>query len=196
MIDTAVPAFLRNFELTRLARDTSTVIALGSDYRIQWVNPGWERFAGENGGDAIRRRFGVGASYLGGIGGPLRHYYQGAFDNALLTGEPFELDYECSSADVFRRFRMLTLPIGGEGLLVVHSGVVEHPHGREGCEALEDAYRLPGGILVQCANCRRSRRRDGSWDWVPQWVTVVPPQTSHGLCASCRGFYWAAPSAR
>lgn len=192
-----MPTFLRKFELARLARDTSTVVALDDEYRIQWVNPSWERFARENSGDAIGRRFGVGASYLGGIGGPLRLYYQAAFDNALLTGEPFELDYECSSADRFRRFHMLALPVGREGLVVAHSGMVEHPHGGDACEALELAYRLPAGIIVQCANCRRVRRTDGaSWDWVPAWVTVIPPQTSHGLCASCRAFYLGVSTTR
>lgn len=191
MTETAAPALLSSLELTQLERETSSLIALDSNYAIQWVNPSWERFARENSGEAIPRRFGIGTSYLDGIEGPLRHYYRSAFENALLTGEAFELDYECSSADVFRRFHMLALPLGREGLLVAHSRIVEQPHDREAHEALEQAYRLPAGMIVQCANCRRVRRKDGSsWDWVPAWVTVVPPQTSHGVCASCRGFYW------
>jgi hypothetical protein len=193
MIATAEPAFLNARELMRLAGDASTLIALDPHYSIQWVNPAWERFARDNGGAATLQRFAIGTSYLEGIGGPLRDYYRSAFDNALLTGEPFYLDYECSSSDVFRRFHMLALPVGGEGLLVTHSQIVERPHDREGHEALERAYRFPSGMVVQCANCRRVRRSDGSsWDWVPAWVTATPEVTSHGICASCRGYYWGA----
>jgi hypothetical protein len=197
MIDTAAPGFLDKLALPTLARDASSLIALDANYAIQWVNPGWERFARENGGTALLPRFGIGTSYLSGIGGPLRDYYRSAFDNALLTAEPIELDYECSSADVYRRFHMIALPLDREGLLVAHSGIVERPHDREGHEALERVYRFPAGMIVQCANCRRVRRNDGScWDWVPSWVTVVPETTSFGICAPCRGYYWGAPKKR
>lgn len=54
--DTAEPAFLKKLELTKLACDASILVALSATYSIQWVNPGWERFARENDGAAILRR--------------------------------------------------------------------------------------------------------------------------------------------
>lgn len=187
----ALPAFLGRFDLERLAKDASTIVAIDERYATQWLNPGWEIFARENHGEAIPMRFGLGTCYLDGISGPLRGFYQAAFENALLTGEPFELDYECSSPQVFRRSHMLVLPVSGEGLLLVHSLVVERPHDRAEQPSLEEAYRLANGMILQCANCRRVRRKDGSsWDWVPAWIAATPPRTSHGICACCRGFYW------
>lgn len=188
-----VPAFLGRFELELLQRDASTIVAVDDAYAIRWFNPGWEAFARANGGAAIRSRFGLGTSYLDGIAGPLRSFFRAAFDNSMLTSEPFELDYECSAPEVFRQSHLLALPVIGEGLLLVHSVVVERPHAHDEHPSLESVYRLPTGVIVQCANCRRVKRRDGSsWDWVPAWVAALPPSTSHGICASCRGLYWGA----
>lgn len=193
MIDQVPPAFLDSFDLDLLAKDESTLVALDEHYVIRWFNPGWEVFARKNRGEAIPIRFGRGACYLEGIVGPLQGFFRAAFDNALLTGEPFELDYECSSERVFRHSHMLAMPIGREGLLLVHGIIIERPHDRAAYPSLEDAYRLPSGMIVQCANCRRVRRKDGSsWDWIPEWIAAMPPRTSHGICGCCRGFYWGS----
>ena len=187
-----LPSYLARFDLERLSRETASIVALDCAYLIRWVNTGWEQFARENEGDAVLARWVPGASYLDGIQGPLRGLLQAAFENAQLVGEPFELEYECSSPDRFRACQLRALPFREEGLLLSHSILVEAPHERVACAALEASYRDPtSGLLVQCANCRRVRRLDArAWDWVPAWVEQIPDATSHGICAACRGFYW------
>ena len=187
-----VPAILAaRFDVDALDRDESTNVAIDPAGTILWVNRAWERFATANGGADVLRRFGLGGSYLGAISPSLQGFYASAFSNALASGEPLELDYECSSAETFRRFHMRGLPIGQEGLLLEHSLVVEHPHDRAVLEPIDALYASPDGVVVQCSNCRRVRRTTGlAWDWVPAWVRSFPPRTSHGLCDSCRAFYW------
>jgi hypothetical protein len=187
----AFPTFLANFDADALARDASTIVALDPAGIMLWMNDAWTRFARENGGDAVLARFGVGACYFDGIGPILRGYYEGAFANALLTSEPFVQEYECSSGEIFRLFFLRVLPIDARGFLVEHSLRVAQPHDRPPCEAIEARYRNARGFLVQCSNCRRMRRADGrTWEWVPAWAEHATPDTSHGLCHACAGFYW------
>lgn len=194
IVDTAadLPPYLARFDLDRLARETASVIALDGAYVIRWVNSGWEQFARENQGDEVLHRWAPGASYLDGIAGPLRDLFKSAFDNAQLVEEPFELEYECSSPECFRACQLRGFPFKHEGLLLSHTVVVETPHERVASAALEARYRdATGGMILQCANCRRVRRPDArSWDWIPAWVEHVPEDTSHGICPACRGYYW------
>jgi len=193
----ALPPLLAGFDAKRLSEDPSTLVALDEDNVIVWVNSGWERFARENGGECVLARFGPGASYLSGIDPLLRGFFKTAFGNALVTGDRFELDYECSSTRSYRQFHMAALPLGGRGLLLVHSRLVEDALQREASRLASAAYRGSTGSVVQCANCRRVRRADGSaWDWVPAWVERSPEQASHGICPSCRGYYWGAHRSR
>ncbi len=189
----SAPKLLAGIDVERLAVDPSIIVALDRDADIVWVNDAWLRFARENRGESILERFGPGASYLSAIEPKLRGFFQTAFENVLMTGEPFELDYECSSADTFRLFHMLVVPIGRAGLLIVHSRLVERPQHRWAEPENDPVYRQPNGIIVQCANCRRVRRADRTgWDWVPAYVDEVPNRTSHGICSFCRAYYWGA----
>ena len=191
-VEAPIPEFLRPmFEGTTLAEGPATLVALAPDGTILWVNAAWREFARANDGDDVLRRFGPGQSYFAGAGGPLRSFYEGVVQNALLTGEPFEQDYECSSAEVFRIYHLRVLPFGVDGLLLEHSLVVERPHEQEDHDAVEPCYRNASGMIVQCANCRRVRRAEGdAWDWVRPWVSDLPTNTSHGICSACMGYYW------
>ena len=192
-----MPKLLAGFELERLEVDPSAIVALDADANIVWVNEAWLRFARENGGERGVERIGPGANYLNGIDPVLRGFYATAFENVMLTGEPFELDYECSSAETFRLFHMRALPIGHEGLIIVHSRLVERPHHRRGEPDNAALYRQATGMIVQCANCRRVRRVDGSgWDWVPEYVRQTPDGATHGICSFCRAYYWGTPTRR
>ncbi len=183
-------AVLGDLDRPLLDEDPSVIVALDPAWTILWTNAAWGRFAAENEGAEIARRFGPGASYLAGVSGELRDYYERAFRRAFTTGEPFVQDYECSSPGVYRRVRMRALPLG-DGLLLEHARLVEHPHDAPPSPAIEARYRSAHGLVSQCSNCRRVRRvDDGSWDWVPAWVARPPHATSHGICPSCFGFYW------
>ncbi|HSO36939.1 MAG TPA: hypothetical protein VLT33_30655 [Labilithrix sp.] len=168
-------------------------MALGPNGTILWVNEGWREFARANGGPDIATKFGPGTSYFDPIAPPLRSFYEDALQNALLTGEPFEQDYECSSPDTFRLHHLRALPFGTQGLLLEHSLLVEHPAEHPDAPAITARYTNEHGQILQCANCRRARRVEGgSWDWVRPWVRETPGNASHGICSACMDYYWGA----
>ena len=186
------PPFLqRDFDEEALDRDASTIAALDADGTILWTNLAWIRFAAENGGAPELISGFVQTRYLAPVAPELAGFYAEAFSAALETGVPFEHEYECSSAHVYRRFRLRVLPVGGAGLLLSHSLVAEHPHGEPAAPPLEARYRTEHGLIVQCAHCRRVRRTDQyTWDWVPEWVERMPSSTGHAICPACVGFYF------
>ena len=124
-----LPTFLRErFDVTALVESPSTLVALAPTGTILWVNAAWSKFAWENGGNEILTKFGPGASYFDGLSPQLRGFYEAVVEKALQTGEPFIQDYECSSPEKYRIYRLRALPIGTDGLLLEHSLVVERPH--------------------------------------------------------------------
>jgi hypothetical protein len=180
----------KRFDLPALESEGATLVAIGRTGVIEWTNRAWTEFARANRGEDVLARFGVGQPYLEGIAGPLRGFFEAIFQNALLAGAVSEHDYECSSPEQYRAFRMRVLPIDEHGLLLVHRLRVQQSHDRTPAPP-EGPYFRRDGSVVQCSNCRCVRRQDASaWDWVPAWVEAPPPRTSHGLCDLCFGFYW------
>jgi hypothetical protein len=196
-MDAPFPEFLAAFDRAALERQRGAVVALDPELVMVWANPAWARFADDNGAPDLTRRFPLGASYLDGIGEALRWFYDRSFRSTLTTKQPFEQDYECSSPEIERRFRLRALPIDGRGLLVEHTLVVERPHDPPSIVLEGVSYRDDDGLCHQCSNCRRVRRSDDSaWDWIPAWVATSPESTSHGICPPCLGYYWGAPRGR
>jgi hypothetical protein len=185
------PGFADHFTTEALAKESSTLVAVDPHGKILWTNPAWQRFAQENAGHDVLTRYGVGSSYYDGIGTELRDYYVSAFHDALAQRQVFEQDYECSSPDLQRLMRLRVLPIPDSGLLLEHTCVAELAHPDAGASAVEERYLNTHGVIVQCSNCRRIRRKEEPvWDWVPTWVSSPHAAISHGLCAVCTGFYW------
>lgn len=185
-----VPAF----DEAALAALESSIVAIDPKGEILWVNSAFERFADENGGDGSRR-----GSYYDGIDASLRDYFRNAFEEALQTGKVFEQDYECSSPEMHRCFRLRALPIRQDGLLLEHSLVSECAHAPppSSDERHAERYVGPAGTIAQCSNCRRVRdSRSNAWHWAPSLVRRVDPRVSHVLCPSCVGFYWGARKRR
>lgn len=191
-MDTPSKELARNFDLDALRQEEGVVVALDGDDRIAWVNDAWARFAAENGGETVLARYGLGTRYIDGIRGPLADYFARAFASVRTSGEPWEIEYECSSPAIFRLHRMRVLPSVEAGLLVEHNVVESRPHDRAAEIPRESDYRDDHGLLVQCSNCRRVRRVGDGWRWIPAWVATTPaPPVSHGLCATCEGLYVA-----
>jgi hypothetical protein len=110
-------------------------------------------------------------------------------------------DYECSSAQVFRIYRMQVYPLRpGCGFVVINSLRVVHPHTRAVCEPDDAIYRCKRGLIHMCANCRRACRVGDAeiWDWVPAYVERPQRNTTHTVCPFCREYYYSAylPGAR
>lgn len=170
-----------------------TVYVVSRDRRIVLVNDGWRRFALANGADAALAR-GEGLCLDDVLPAPLREPYIAALERAFVTGQRCEHEYECSRPDMFRRFRMVVYPVGGEELVCVHSLLVEEPHAREADDSLLSVY-ASDGLITTCSHCRRIRNPRGTlrWDWVPAFVAKPPPNLSHGLCEACSDFYYGDP---
>lgn len=182
-------------EALRTALDQREDVAcvLDSQLRFVYCNPAWDRFALANQGEDARGERVLGTALLDTVAEPLRRFFQHAFEAVASSGKPFEFDYECSSSEKFRLFRMQILPLRPEGcFLVVHSLRVEEPH--EGPAELPDEqrYRTPEGLVVMCAHCRRTRRvaEPAKWDWVPAHLNNRSFTVSHGLCEICYAYLY------
>lgn len=174
----------------RLDTHPDSACGLWPDLTIGYVNPAWEQFARENGGDSIHARWSVGASFVDAIGAPLRQHFEQRLHDCFDIGSEWCSEYECSSPSVYRAFRMDVRTLhDGAGLLIVNTCVDQHPHDRSLVRMRPDPklYLDHDGLMHQCVHCRRVRRvgpRE-TWDWVPEWVSHVPDNASGGLCPRC-----------
>jgi len=168
--------------------------ALTESLDICYCNAAWDRFARENsaGSDVL------GASvlhkpFLQFIPEDLRLIYTEIFQQARAQGRMQSQDYECSSAQDFRVYRMQVYPLQvGCGFVVINSLVIVHPHTREICEQDDASYRDNDGLIHMCANCRRTRRVDtpAAWDWVPAYVEHTRRDATHSVCPFCHEYYY------
>ena len=177
-----------------LEQDTSVIFALDSSLRITYCNAAWDHFAAANGAPELVRPAPIGRSLLEYIRGPVASYYENAFRRVLIAADPWQHVYECSSPTIFRKFMMHVFPLKKTpGLLVVNSLCVERPHEASHESPCGAGYRSSHGVVVMCSHCRRTKRSESSdhWDWVPEYVERLPPNTSHGLCNLCLEYYYS-----
>lgn len=178
-----------------LESDTSVIFGLDPDLNITYCNPAWDRFARDNGGEHLCRPAPIGRCILDFISGPAQDHYAAFYRRMLAQSDPGEFDYDCSSPDKHRKFRLRAIPMRkNPGLLVINSLRLERSHDCPACAPLEERYRTADGLIVICGNCRRARRNLPGvehWDWVPEFVRHLPDRVSHGLCAPCLEHYRA-----
>lgn len=180
---------LCRFDVDSLERTEEVVYGLGPDFRLGYVNPGWETFAAANGATDLTPHV-IGRILFDAMTPPLRGFYEGKYLEVMKTGTPFECSFECPSPEQRRTFRMRVLPSGVGGLLITNALVVTAPHAEPGTVShvwLADRYRDHRGVIVQCCNCRRVRRvtDEHTWDFVPELVRAVRTDVSHGICPPC-----------
>lgn len=172
----------------RLSAAEHSVCIIDPQGEILWTNSAWHAFAAENGAAHVSYSW---TSYVAPIPPPLRRFYEDAFREALTSGDVFEHDYDCSSPEVARRFRLRALPIDARGLVLEHSLVSSLTHSEDHAAEIEAHYVDESGIVTQCAHCRRVRHpRSGALHWVPALVKRPHSRTSHMMCTSCAGFYF------
>ncbi|MCE9553273.1 MAG: hypothetical protein K8T91_07835 [Planctomycetes bacterium] len=196
-VDPEFATFLSPF-VEALDQHASAAYGLWPDLRLAYFNPSWFAFAAANDGEPdISSRWPLGASIADLPAPPLSNFYRILFGRCLATNSRREFEYDCSSADVDRRFHMVIRPLGkAAGLLIINTLRLEHPHDeslRPKHDAIEQQYRDRNGIIRMCMNCRGINRlsNPAAWDWVPAWVRVLPDNVSHGLCPVCASFYMA-----
>ncbi len=176
-----------------LERSKAVICVLDPELRITYCNPSWDEFARQNEGEEVLARGVVGNLLLEVVAEPLRAFYRQIFEKARETGQVQEFDYECSSAETYRSFHMQVLPLKDQhGFLAMHSLRVEKPLDFRPALAPDDArYVGPGGLIVMCCHCRRTRRAHDhqTWDWVPAYLHRRA-KVSHGLCGVCYAYFY------
>lgn len=195
---------LAGFDVAAIDRHAGSVYGLWPDLSLAYMNPAWFSFAAANHGEpAISTCWPLGRPFMAAIPDPLQPFYANIFSTALEraptpTARPVQHEYECSSAELYRRFLMTVYPLrGGAGLLVVNTLTTEHEHdpsNRPAHVANPEFYADPDGIVRQCTHCRRIQvaASEHLWHWVPAWVEHCPPSTSHTLCNFCLDYYYPA----
>jgi hypothetical protein len=170
--------------------------ALTESLYICYCNSAWDRFALENGGGAeVLAASVLHKPFLQFVTDELRENLKNIFQRVRTLGRMQSQDYECSSAQVFRLYRMQVYPLkSGCGFVVNNSLLVVHPHTRAVCESDDAIYRCKLGLIHMCANCRRTRRNGDPeiWDWVPAYVERPARDTTHTVCPFCREYYYSA----
>jgi len=170
--------------------------ALTESLYICYCSPAWDRFALENGGGAdVLAASVLHKPFLQFVANDLRENLKNLFHRARTLGRLQSQDYECSSAQVFRVYRMQVYPLRPDcGFVVNNSLRVVHPHTRAVCEPYDSIYRCELGLIHMCANCRRTRRIGDTevWDWVPTYVERPARATTHTVCPFCREYYYSA----
>lgn len=184
----------------------TTVYGLDSELQFSYLNPAWFAFAEDNGNPIFvpDDRL-LGKRILDAIPQVLQPFYEELFDSALRENQynltPRQSQYECSSPELYRLFSMHLYPLGKNGIVVVHSLVIEEPHkaSTEGRSKLDPShYTDQNGMIHQCANCRRIQNLviPDRWDWIPKWVQEPHAKTSHVICQPCKQHYYSTGKER
>lgn len=179
-----------------LKSSPNTCFALTESLDISYCNPAWDHFARENGGgpEVMAARV-LHRPLLEFVPAELQARIIGLFAKARAEALMQSHDYDCSSPQLFRLFRMQVYPLRpGSGFVVINSLRVERPHRRQAYGPDDARYRRKNGIIQMCANCRRTCRvsEPNMWDWVPDYVQASRRDVSHGLCPFCREYYYGS----
>jgi hypothetical protein len=182
---------LNAHKIEELDRQSITALGTWPDLTLAYLNQGWITFARQNGG--VPERWGLGTSLVEVIPAVMLPFFSEQFMRVLREGRPWRHDYECSSPERMRIFHMIVYPLGsGQGLLMIHSLRRDSKHAPGPSKFSIVDYEDKDGLIHHCAHCRRVRRIDDAsvWDWVPELVRNPKPNTSHGLCIPCFGYYY------
>ena len=171
-----------------LSSQNDVVFLLDANFCFLECSPAWDLFASDNGGRGISRAEILHKNIFDFIPDILRKFYEHKYWFAQQQGSSVEFDYDCSSPEKIRLFRMSIRPLEAN-LLVVNRLTLE-----EECEISpplkpeeRQQYLSPGGFLTMCANCRKVRRQDAQamWVWVPEFLNEAGLPVTHGLCPRC-----------
>ncbi len=198
--EAAFTALMTSSHLHILEDHPQSVFGIWPDFTLAYMNPAWFAFARRNGGDDIAGAWSVGRSTLDAVPECLRAWYVSLFCAAPPGEDPIPLqsEYECSSADVRRRFLVKVYPLAEKGFIVVNSLRYEVPHvqsDRSPMPPIEQAYTRDDGFMNQCAGCRRMQSGTDplSWHWVPEWVRETQANARSALCPKCAAGYSPIP---
>jgi len=193
-------ALIGSNRLCSLNNHQGSVYGLDSQFNISYLNPSWFKFAEENGNNLFDiNNWSLGRCLFDSIPAEMESFYRGLLGETQKNKSSLiskQSEYECSSPELYRRFSMNIYPLGKDGLITVHSIIVEEPIKRSSPEGLitldENNYIDENKFINQCANCRRIQniKNLSRWDWVKKWIEKPYLNTSHGICPSCLQHYY------
>lgn len=167
---------------------------LDSTHRIIHCNPAWDSFAGKNSAPQLTKERVIGLDIFTVIPDVLKNFYLNAFARALAQGV-WEVSYECSSPDLFRKYRMRVHSLTKISWFVVTNPLMhDGPHPRK-AKPRSDLYVQKNGLITMCAHCRCTQRVDSpeQWDFVPDFLRLKGQASlilSHGFCPTCHAYFY------
>jgi len=186
----------KDFSLDILNASSDIIYGISNDMRLSYMNPAWFIFAKNNSGEPeITQKFSKGAHLADSISGKLAQFYLDSYQQILTTKKIWTFEYECSSDFEFRFFTQIAYPLkSGKGIVLVNRlRFLEKMDGVriKAAKANQEDYLQKNGFIYQCSNCRCvEKRATKTWDWVPEWVVNIPPNTSHTVSPTCEQYFW------
>lgn len=191
------PSKLEGVDFQTLEESQNAIFGLSEKLALIYFNPGWYEFAGQNDVKPdVLAISGLGTLITDLIKGvEIRKFYTDNYKRALETKTSWQHEYECSSANQFRKYHQKVYPFkNGKGLIVCNSEMISMPMeklGRNEFDPVIKRYKQnTTGLISQCTNCRKVKRAgEDVWDWVPAWVEQSTGNTCHSICTVCRDYY-------
>src|SRR4051794_35185574 len=112
-------------ELTRdtVEHSKDVIFIVNSELRIKYCNPAWDEFALANGGEDAAAACVLESDLMRVIPEPLHAFYSEVFLRCRQVHLAFHLDYECSSAQLYRLRHMDILPLKRSGELAIVNSI-------------------------------------------------------------------------
>jgi hypothetical protein len=113
--------------------EPAVTFALDRHLRIVYCNKAWDHFAEANSAMGLKRPAAYGCSVLDVVPESLKDLYRSAYLNVFAYKRQWVFHYECSSAAVFRLFRMVVRhwPHSNDFIVIANSLLEERPHRSE-----------------------------------------------------------------
>lgn len=177
-----------------LERNPAVSYILDSGYRFVHCNPAWDNFATMNGAPRLTGESVIGSSIFEAIPDVLKNFYSEAFTRARRRGL-WEVSYECSSPDQFRKYRMRVHALKNRAWLLVTNPLVYESAHRNVAVADSKLYLQANGLVLMCSHCRCSQRVNlpDQWDFVPDYLRLEGQASlivSHGFCPVCYAYFY------
>ena len=189
------PGFARQIayiNLESIKNSPDVVYIVDAEMKLKAYNNAWITFAQANGGEKITQTYDLGSAVTDVGEAPLKHFMKRKYREAMALNKMFACNYECSSPQLLRIFRLNAYPlIDKKGLVISHHLVKECPHIKEGV-AFSKQFVNSDGVIVQCMNCRKIKDPNtvDRWLWVPSLLEQGIANMSHGICRRCLDHYY------
>lgn len=192
MIDRQFQEQIQYINLDSISSSLDIIYIVDQEMCLKAYNRAWDSFARNNGGAHIMEQYPLGAKITDVGEDALQRYIEKKYREAIAENTVFELDYECSSSQLLRIFRLNAYPLlDQKGLVISHHLVKECPHVEKRVE-FSRQFENHNGIIVQCQNCRKIRDPNNSerWLWIPSLLAECLPNISHSICGRCLDHYY------